>query len=126
MGIFRQLKDMRDAVNAAPGLMADAQQMAARAATLAASAAGGAAGAGGFAERWPAVITGLRQVGTVNFDLLVEFELTVTPQGRPPYPATTEQLVSQFQVSRLRPGLTLSATVDPANPAAIWLDFGSL
>jgi hypothetical protein len=59
--MFRQLKDMREMVNAAPGLAADAQQ-----------------------------------------------------------------LVSQFQVSQLQPGRTLLATVDPPNPAAIWLDFGSL
>ena len=34
------------------------------------------------------MITGMRQVGMVNFDLLVEFDLTVTPEGMPPYPAT--------------------------------------
>jgi len=37
MGIFRQLKDMRDMVNAAPGLMADAQQMASQAQQMAAA-----------------------------------------------------------------------------------------
>ena len=72
------------------------------------------------------MIVGMRQVGTVNFDLLVEFDLTVTPEGRPPYPATIQQLVSQFQVGQLSTGRKLQATVDPCNPAAIWLDFGSL
>lgn len=80
----------------------------------------------GFATHCPAMITGMRQVGSVNFDLIVEFELTVTPEGMPPYPATMQQMVSQFQVSRLQVGHTLQATIDPSNPAAIWLDLGTL
>jgi len=56
----------------------------------------------------------------------VEFDLTVAPEGRPPYPATIQQLVSQFQVGRLSTGRTLQATVDPSNPMAIWLDLGSM
>jgi hypothetical protein len=104
--------------------MADLNQMMANTTQAANNAA--AAGASGFAERCPVVIAGMRQVGTVNFDLLVEFDLTVTPEGRPPYPATIQQLVSQFQVGQLSAGRTLQATVDPSNPMAIWLDFGSL
>jgi hypothetical protein len=57
----------------------------------------------------------------VNFDLLMEFELTVLPTGTPPYPATTQQLVSPWQARQLRPGLTVDALVDPSNPAAVWL-----
>src|ERR1700722_15497597 len=107
--------------------MADLNQMmgnTTRAANTPAAAA--AAGASGFAERCPVMIVGMRQVGMVNFDLLVEFDVTVTPEGRPPYPATIQQLVSQFQVGQLSSGRTLEATVDPSNPVAIWLDFGSL
>ena len=70
-------------------------------------------------------ITGMRQIGMMNFDLLVEFDLTVLPDGLPPYPATTQQCVSQMQIGRLQPGLTLQASVDPSNPAAIWLDLES-
>ena len=107
--------------------MADLNQMMAnttQAANNAAAAA--AAGASGFAERCPVMIVGMRQVGMVNFDLLVEFDLTVTREGRPPYPATVQQLVSQFQVGQLSSGRTLEATVDPSNPTAIFLDFGTL
>ena len=107
--------------------MADLNQMMAnttQAANNAAAAA--AAGASGFAERCPVMIVGMRQVGMVNFDLLVEFDLTVTREARPPYPATVQQLVSQFQVGQLSSGRTLEATVDPSNPMAIFLDFGSL
>jgi hypothetical protein len=107
--------------------LADLNQMMAnqtQAANNAAAAA--AAGASGFAERCPVMIAGMRQVGTINFDLLVEFDLTVTREGRPPYPATIQQLVSQFQVGSLSVGRTLQATVDPSNPMAIWLDFATL
>jgi hypothetical protein len=106
--------------------MADLNQMMANTTQAANNAAAAAAGASGFAERCPVMIVGMRQVGTVNFDLLVEFDLTVTREGRPPYPATIQQLVSQFQVGQLSSGRTLEATVDPSNPMAIWLDFGSL
>jgi len=101
------------------------QMMAAQtqAATMAARAA---AGDDPYAQRVPVVISGMRQVGTMNFDLIVEFELTVTPEGMPPYPATIEQLVSQFQVSQLGVGRTVTATIDPSNPAAIWLDLSTV
>jgi hypothetical protein len=107
--------------------LADLNQMMANTTQAANNAtAAAAAGASGFAERCPVMIVGMRQVGTVNFDLLVEFDLTVTPEGRPPYPATIQQLVSQFQVGQLSSGRALEATVDPSNPMAIWLDLGSL
>jgi hypothetical protein len=48
-------------------------------------------------------IVGLRPIVMVNFDLLMEFELTVLPDGMPPYPATTQQLVSPGQAGQLRP-----------------------
>ena len=72
------------------------------------------------------MIAGMRQIAMVNFDLLFEFDLTVLPDALPPYPATTQQLVSQADVRRLVPGLTLEATFDLSNSAAIWLDLGSL
>jgi len=65
-------------------------------------------------------------MGMVDFDLLVEFDLTVLPDGMPPYPATTQQTVSQTQIWLLRPGLAVQAVVNPANPAAIWLDLAGL
>ena len=107
--------------------MADLNQMMANT-TQAANNAGRGRGrrASGFAERCPVMIVGMRQVGSVNFDLLVEFDLTVAPEGRPPYPATIQQLASQFQVGQLSTGHKLEATVDPSNPMAIWLDFGTL
>jgi hypothetical protein len=111
---------------AAQSRMAALNQMMAMQTQAASAAARAATGAEGFAAHCPVMITGMRQIGTVNFDLLVEFELTVTPEGMPPYPATMQQLVSQFQVSQLQVGRTLLAAIDPSNPAAIWLDFATL
>ena len=140
MGMFKSMRDLqkqaKEIERNSPPLgqrLASAQERMAAvndmmaAQTQAANAAAYAAtGAGGNAVRCPVMITGMRQVGTVNFDLLVEFDLTVTPEGMPPYPAITQQLVSQFQVGQLQPGRTLMAAIDPSDPAAIWLDFATL
>jgi hypothetical protein len=69
-----------------------------------------------------ATITGMRQVGTVNFDLMMEFDLTVMPSGLPPYPATVRQTINQMQMVQVRPGASVRVKVDPNNPSAIWLD----
>ncbi|HEY6294255.1 MAG TPA: hypothetical protein VIX15_01200 [Streptosporangiaceae bacterium] len=91
------------------------------------AAARAAAGlANGSVLRRTVMITGMRQIAMVNFDLLFEFDLTVVPDGLPAYPATTQQLVRQQDVRQLVPGLTVEATVDLANSAAIRLDLGSL
>ena len=141
MGVFKSMRDLQkqakqieatmppvaDRMASAQARMAAANQMMAaqtQAANAAVAAAAGTAGAA--ATRRTFTITGMRQIGMMNFDLLVEFDLTVLPDGLPPYPATTQQRVSQMQAGRLQPGLTLQASVDPSNPAAIWLDLGSL
>jgi len=132
MGVFKSMRDLqkqakdiersmppvRDRMAAAQARMANLNQMMA-AQTQAANAAASAV-------RRTVTINGMRQIGMLNFDLLVEFDLTVLPDGLPPYPATTQQRVSQLQIGRLQPGLTLQASVDPSNPAAIWLDLESL
>jgi hypothetical protein len=140
MGVFKSMRDLqkqakeieRNAPPLAQRLAAAQDRMAAvndmmAAQTQAANAAAYAAtGAGGNAIRCPVMITGMRQVGTVNFDLLVEFDLTVTPEGMPPYPATMQQLISQFQVAQLQPGRTVMASVSQGSTAAIWLDLTTL
>jgi hypothetical protein len=141
MGVFKSMRDLTqqarqiersmppvgDRMAAAQARMARANQMMAaqtQAANAAVAAAAGTAGAS--AVHRTVTITGMRQIGMLNFDLLVEFDLTVLPDGLPPYPATTQQRVSQIQIGRLQPGLTVEASVDPSNPAAIWLDLESL
>jgi len=141
MGVFKSMRDLQkqakeiersmppagDRMAAAQARMASVNQMLAaqtQAANAAVAAAAGTAGAA--AVRRTVTITGMRQIGMLNFDLLVEFDVTVLPDGLPPYPATTQQRVSQMQIGLLQPGLTLEASVDPSNPAAIWLDLESL
>ena len=92
-----------------------------RAAYVAAAACVGADGSEWPRTRLKATIAGMRLVAMMNFDLLMEFELTVLPAGMPPYPAAAQQLVSPRQARQLRPGLTVDAFVDPSNPAAVWL-----
>ena len=107
--------------------MAGASQMMAAQTQAATAAAAAAAGrANGTAVRRTVMITGMRQIGVINVDLLVEFELTVMGDGMPPYPATTQQAISQLQISQLRPGMTLQGAVDPSNPTAVWLDLATI
>lgn len=140
MGVFKSMRDLQkqakqieatmppvaDRMAAAQARMAAANQMMAAQTQAANAAVAAAAGTAGPATRRTVTITGMRQIGMMNFDLLVEFDLTVMPDGLPPYPATTQQCVSQMQIGKLQPGLTLQASVDPANPAAIWLDLESV
>jgi hypothetical protein len=136
MGVFKSMRDLQkqakqieatmppvaDRMAAAQARMAAANQMMAAQTQAANAAVAAAAGTAGTATRRTVTITGMRQIGMMNFDLLVEFDLTVLPDGLPPYPATTQQCVSQMQIGKLQPGLTLQASVDPSNAAAIWLD----
>jgi hypothetical protein len=141
MGMLKRMKDMRDMVEAAPGMVAQAQQFSAQAQQFSAQAqqmaaaqqaayqaqAGQAVGAqpGGFAEGAdfdPIACVSIEQFVSVSKGVAA----FVLPDGLPPYPATTQQCVSQMQIGKLQPGLTLQASVDPSNPAAIWLDLESV
>jgi len=141
MGVFKSMRDLTqqareiersmppagDRMATVQARMARANQMMAaqtQAANAAVAAVAGTAGAA--AVRRTVTITGMRQIGMLNFDLLVEFDLAVLPDGLRPYPATIQQRVSQLRIGRLQPGQTLEASVDPSNPAAIWLDLESL
>jgi hypothetical protein len=141
MGVFKNMRDLQkqakeiekslppvgDRMAAAQDRMARANEMMAAQTQAANAAAAAAAGlANGTAVRRTVMISNMRQVGMINFDLLVEFELTVMADGMPPYPATTQQSVSQMQIGRLRPGMTLQGAVDPSNPTAVWLDLTSV
>jgi|SRR5215472_222715 len=141
MGMFKNMRDLQkqaqqieasmppvaDRMAAAQERMARANQMMAAQTQAANAAAAAAAGlANGTAVRRNVMISNMRQVGMINFDLLVEFEVTVMADGMPPYPATIQQPVSQMEIGRIRPGMTLQGAVDPANPTAVWLDLKSI
>ncbi|HET9898311.1 MAG TPA: hypothetical protein VFQ44_25565 [Streptosporangiaceae bacterium] len=140
MGMFKNMRDLqkmgRDAERNMPPVadrMADAQARMANAAqlianqTAAANAAAAAAQglADGTAIKRTVVINGMQQVGMINFDLLVQFDLTVMQDDMPPYPATAQQTVSQMQIGSIGPGMTVDGAIDPSNPSAIWLDLST-
>lgn len=102
------------------------EMMSARTQAAYAAAAAAVAMADRSGDRRTVTIAAMRQLATVNFDVLMEFEVTVLPDGMPPYPATTQQLVSPGQARQLVPGLVLQASVDPGNPVAICLDLADL
>jgi hypothetical protein len=141
MGMFKSMRDLnkqaREMEKTMPPVgdrmrnmqekMANATQMMAaqtQAANMAAAAASGLAD--GTSVRRNVVITSVQQVGQINFDLLIQFDLTVFPDGMPPYPATISQTVSQMQIGRVQPGAKLQAAVDRSNPQSIWLDFTTI
>jgi len=134
MAIFQSVRDLRRVQRRSPAAANRPAYAGERMATLnemlAAQTQAAVRAAAGRADRSvvrrTVMIAGMRQLAMVNFDLLFEFELTVLPDGMPAYPATTQQLVGQQDVRRLVPGLTLEATIDLANSAAIRLDLGSL
>jgi hypothetical protein len=130
----KQAKDLEASMPPVADRMAQAQQKMAnmnqmlaahtQAANMAAAAASGMAD--GSSVRRKVTINGIRQVGMINFDVLVQFDLTVFPDGMPPYPATTQQAVSQMQIGQLRQGTILEAAVSRENPDMIWLDLTSI
>jgi len=74
-----------------------------------------------------ASIIALRDSGTqVNFQPMCEIDLTVMPDGLPPYPVTIKQVVMQTQLAFLTPGKNVKVKVDPNNPATVFIDMTSL
>jgi sRNA-binding protein len=61
--------------------------------------------------------------GMVNFQPMVEIDLTVIAPGNPPYPLTVKQVVPQVQLATLQPGASLKVKVDPNDASAVWIDF---
>jgi roadblock/LC7 domain-containing protein len=73
-----------------------------------------------------ATVVAVRQGGgMVNYQPMVEIDLTVMVPGGMPYPATVSQVVQQVHLARLTPGNTLKVKVDPNGPATIWIDFSA-
>ncbi len=70
-----------------------------------------------------ATVVGIREgFGEVNFQPIVEIDLTVLPEGRPPYPVTTRQTLAIHQIAAMQPGAKLKVKIDPANPVVVWID----
>ena len=129
MGFFKSLNDLQKQskeINKnwdVGAQLADAQTQMANANALMAqqTAAANAATSGIEAT---ATVAAVRQGGgMVNYQPIVEIDLTVMAPGSPPYPLTVEQVVPQTQLAMLQPGASLKVKVDPNDSSAVWIDF---
>ena len=130
MGMFKSMRDLQkqaDEINKnwdVGAQLADAQTRMQQAQELMAeqTAAANAATTGVDAT---ATIVAVRQGrGMVNFQPMVQVDLTVLPDGGlPPYPVTVEQVIPQVHLAQAQPGAAVHVKVDPNNPASVWIDW---
>ena len=74
-----------------------------------------------------ATIVAVRDSGTmVNMQPSCEIDLTVMPDGLPPYPVTVKQIVPMTQLALLTAGKAVRVKVDPNNPATVFIDMTSV
>ena len=86
-----------------------------------------AAGLAESGEPATAQVNAARDTGALaNLQPVMEIDLLVFPEGQPPYPVTLRQITPLAQVGRLAPGTRLSVKIDPADPAAVWIDWGTI
>lgn len=73
-----------------------------------------------------AMITGVAQTGAmVNFQPTLQIDMTVMPDGLPPYPATVTQVVEQVFLPKAVAGASVPIKVDPENPGSIWINWAA-
>ena len=71
-----------------------------------------------------ATVASVRQgTAMVNFQPVVEIDLTVLAPGRPPYPVTIEQVVDQVNLARLQPGASVAVKVAADDPQSVFIRF---
>lgn len=131
MGMFRSMRQLQKQANEiqkdwdpgrqmADGMqrMQEAQQMMAQQTQAANIATSGADAT--------ATITGVQQTGAmVNFQPTLQIEMTVLPDGLPPYPATVTQVVEQHFLPKAVPGASVPIKVDPNDPGSIWINWAA-
>jgi hypothetical protein len=132
MGMFKDLRtlrqqareisedyDVKTRLDSGMTRMRAAQEMfteQTKAATMAASAETGVPAT--------AVIAAVSQTGMMmNFQPALRIDLTVMPDGRPPYPATVNAVVQQIFLAKAVPGRSVPVKVDPEDPGSIWIDW---
>jgi hypothetical protein len=73
-----------------------------------------------------AMITGVAQTGAmVNFQPTLRIEMTVMPDGKPPYPASVTQVVEQVFLTKAVAGASVPVKVDPADSSSIWINWAA-
>ena len=72
-----------------------------------------------------ATVAGIRPTGMqVNFDAVVDIDLTVFRNGLP-MPMTSRQPIPQCYLHRAQPGTALRVKLDPNDSAAVWIDWAT-
>ena len=129
MGLFKGMRDLQKQANeinkgwdVGAQLEQAQQQMASANDLMAQQTAAANAAVSGLDAR--ATIVGVRQGhGMVNFQPMIEVDLTVSPEGLPPYPVTVKQVIPQVHLARAQPGMAVLVKVDPNDPASVWVDW---
>ncbi len=129
MGFLKDLKKLSDQSKEMSKGFDPAAQM--REATAAMEAAGQmmaqqteAAQLAASGEPASAQVNTTRDTGQmVNMQPVLELNLLVFLEGKPPYPVTVRQIVPMAQLGRLTPGSRLTVKVDPGKPELVWIDW---
>lgn len=129
MGLFKSLRELQkqsDEINKdwdVGAQLADAQtrMQDAQEAMAQQTAAANAALSGVDAT---ATIVAVRQGhGMVNFQPMLELDVTVVPAGGLPYPVTVKQVTPQVHLAQAQPGASVHVKVAPDDPASVWIDW---
>jgi hypothetical protein len=129
MGFFKSMRELQkqsDEINKnwdvgaqledAQARMQDAQEMMAQQTAAANAALTGIDGT--------ATIVAVRHGhGMVNYQPMLELDLTVFPEGGMPYPVTVKQVTPQIHLAQAQPGQSVHVKVAPDDPASVWIDW---
>ena len=124
-GSIRQLQKQAHEIDKTwdPGAqMADAQARMTQATAMMAQQTAAANAAANGVEAAATVVAVRQGAGMVNFQPIVDVDLTVLPSGLPPYPVTVSGPMDVTLAGRLAPGASLRVKVDPENPSSVWID----
>ena len=61
----------------------------------------------------------------IDFQPILELDLTVSAAGRPPMPVRVTQPVEQIFLTRAQPGQTVAVKVDPSDPSLVWINWAA-
>ncbi len=73
-----------------------------------------------------AMISAVAQTGAmINMQPTLKLDLTVLPDGLPPYPTSVTQVVEQIYLSKAVAGQSVPIKVDPNDPGSIWINWAA-
>jgi hypothetical protein len=129
MGLFKSLRDLQKQSNEinknwdVGAQLDDAQvQMQNAQETMAQQTAAANAALTGIDAT--ATIVAVRQGSAmVNFQPMLELDLTVLPEEGLPYPVTVKQVTPQIHLGVAQPGMSVHVKIAPDDPSSVWIDW---